>query len=223
MKVLAVDTSLAACSAAIRIDGVLAARRYTVPGTGHAEILLPMMEQVRSDCGLEYRELDLLAVTVGPGTFTGVRAGIAAIRGIALVTGTPALALGTLHALAAGAVAGGIASPDQAIFVAVDARRDEVYFQAFGAGAVPVGEPSIGTLADVTALIPHQALVIGSGAPLLAKIANNERKLRASPGSELPDAGIVAALAETLARRPEFRVTEAPTPRYVRPPHVRPP
>lgn len=221
MNVLAVDTSLAACSVAIRVGGNLVARRYAVPGTGHAELLMTLVEQARSECSLAYGDFDLLAVTVGPGTFTGVRAGIAAVRGLALVSGVPALGIGTLHALAAGALQGGAAGPGEPVFVALDARHDEVYFQAFAPGAIPLGEPAIGTLTEAAACIPAGSVVIGSGAPLLASIARGTHNVRASHGTELPDAAIVAGLAEHAASQPGFHPPQPPAPQYVRPPHVR--
>src|SRR6185295_4843028 len=101
-----------------------------------------MLEEVLAACGLRYADFDRLATTVGPGTFTGVRVGIAAVRGIGLVTGARAVGIGTLHALAAGFVAGsaGNAGP---IVVAIDARRNEAYWQTFDARGQAVTEPAI--------------------------------------------------------------------------------
>ena len=112
MNILALDTSMGACSAAVlAVDG--AARRLIlrdVPmARGHAEALMPMVAEVMQESGLAFAELDLIAATLGPGSFTGVRIAIAAARGLALVTraklfGTDSLSVVARSALASGEV-----------------------------------------------------------------------------------------------------------------------
>ncbi len=103
MNVLALDTSMAACSAAVLTRDAAsgrAARRFERLERGHAEAIVPMIQQVMAEAGAEYGELDRIAVTVGPGTFTGVRIGVATARGLALATGAPLLGV-TSHAVMA--------------------------------------------------------------------------------------------------------------------------
>src|SRR5262245_65992584 len=103
MRILAIDTALDACSAAV-LDtdrgGILASE--SLPMTrGHAEAVMPLIARVMDGAGIEFRELDRIAVTIGPGSFTGLRVGISAARGIALAAGKPAIGLTTLAAFAA--------------------------------------------------------------------------------------------------------------------------
>ena len=89
MRVLGLDTTLGACSVGI-IDGDrLLARRFEPMARGHAEALMPMVQAARREAGLKFADLDLLAVTIGPGTFTGVRVGLAATSGLGLASGRP--------------------------------------------------------------------------------------------------------------------------------------
>ena len=102
MKVLAFDTALGACSVAAWSEGEILAARHQRLERGHAEALMPMVEAVRAEAGLAYDEFDLIAVTVGPGTFTGLRIGLAAARGLALASGVALVGLTTLEVVAWG-------------------------------------------------------------------------------------------------------------------------
>src|ERR1700687_5333867 len=109
MRVLAIDTALEACSAAV-LDterASLAARESRPMVRGHAEALLPLIARVLERAGLDVAEIDRIAVTTGPGSFTGLRVGIAAARGIALATGQPAVGVSTLAAFAGPYLAAG--------------------------------------------------------------------------------------------------------------------
>src|SRR5277367_2116868 len=103
MRVLAIDTALAACSAAVldTEQGGILARESLPMIRGHAEALMPLISRVMEDAGLAFTDLDRVAVTTGPGSFTGLRVGISAARGIALAADRPAVGLSTLSAYAA--------------------------------------------------------------------------------------------------------------------------
>jgi len=100
VRILAFDTALGACSAAVWADGLVLARAFEPRSRGHAEALLPMIEAVLAEAGLRLDALDRLAVTVGPGSFAGTRVGLAAARGLALATGLPLVGVTTLEAVA---------------------------------------------------------------------------------------------------------------------------
>src|SRR5262245_35235210 len=145
MRVLAIDTALSACAAAVldtRHAAVIASE--TLPMTrGHAEAVMPLIARVMDEAGIEFAHLDRIAVTTGPGSFTGLRVGISAARGIALAAGKPAIGLSTLAGLAAPHIA---ENDNSAVIAAIDARHDHVYLQVFGAGGKSVVPPRIAPL-----------------------------------------------------------------------------
>lgn len=166
MLVLGLDTCLNACSVAI-LDGerVLAHRRETM-ARGHQERLAPMAQAVMADAGLPFADLQRIGATVGPGSFTGLRVGVAFAKGLASALGVPAVGVGSLEALAAEA--------DGLVAAAIDARRDQLYLQVFDDGQ-PLMAPDvlpIGTAAArLTELARGRALtLVGSGAPLLSEV-----------------------------------------------------
>jgi tRNA threonylcarbamoyl adenosine modification protein YeaZ len=168
MRVLALDTALNACSAAV-LD---TQRRDLVAGEtrpmtrGHAEALMPLVARVMDAARLEFAEIDRIAVTVGPGSFTGVRVGIAAARGIALAAGKPAIGLTTLAAFTAPHIAAGFTGTVVAV---IDARHGQVYMQVFGPGGRALAPPRLAGVRDaLQAARTGPALIVGSGADLVA-------------------------------------------------------
>jgi tRNA threonylcarbamoyladenosine biosynthesis protein TsaB len=168
MRVLAIDTALDACSAAVldlNRGGVIASETLAMT-RGHAEALMPLIARVMDQARIEFRELDRIAVTTGPGSFTGLRVGISATRGIALAAGKPAIGLSTLAGLAAPLIA---ADDSTNVVAAIDARHDHVYLQVFGTGGRTLVSPRIATLRNaVRAAAAGPARLIGSAAGLLA-------------------------------------------------------
>ena len=168
MRILAIDTALESCSAA-----VLDTARTTALAVeqepmlrGHAEALMPLIARVMDRAQLEFKELDRIAVTVGPGSFTGLRVGIAAARGIALASGKPAIGLSTLAAYAAPLIAADKTLP---VVAAIDARHDHVYLQVFGAGGRTLVPPRISPLREAVRVAASAgARVIGTGARMMA-------------------------------------------------------
>jgi tRNA threonylcarbamoyladenosine biosynthesis protein TsaB len=128
MLILAIDTALDACAAAV-LDtdaGQLIAQESLAMKRGHAEALMPLIARVMKASGVAFTFLDRIAVTTGPGSFTGLRVGLSAARGIALAADKPVVGITTLTAYAAPFVGDDSAHP---ILSAVDARHDHVYFQ----------------------------------------------------------------------------------------------
>src|SRR6476659_1640261 len=147
MRVLAIDTALEACSVAVldteRAD--LRAHESLPMQRGHAEGLMPRLARVLGCVQLDFSARHRVAVTTGPGSFTGLRVGIAAARGIALASGKPAIGLTTLAAFAAPFIAADDTLP---VVVAIDARHDHVYLQVFGPGGRTLVAPRIAPLRE---------------------------------------------------------------------------
>jgi tRNA threonylcarbamoyl adenosine modification protein YeaZ len=128
MRLLAVDAALARCSAAVMLDGRVAAERVAAGGRGHGAVLAPMVCAVLAEAGCAAAALDGVAVTVGPGSFTGLRSAIALAQGIALAAGCPVVGVTTAEALAAALPAW----PEWTLWVAIDSRRGRVFLDRAG-------------------------------------------------------------------------------------------
>lgn len=167
MRVLAIDTALEACSAAV-LDpgGGITASESLAMTRGHAETLMPLIARVMNGAGVEFAQLDRVAVTTGPGSFTGLRVGISAARGIALAAGKPAVGLSTLAALAAPLIA---TDDGTQVVAAIDARHDHIYLQVFGVNGRTLVGPRVASLRDAArAAMAAPARIVGSAANKMA-------------------------------------------------------
>lgn len=200
MILLGLDTALAACSVAVTRDGEVLAAMSEPMLRGHQERLAPMVQDTMAAAGLPFSALDRVGVTVGPGSFTGLRVGLAFGKGLGLALGRPCVGVGTLEALAA-------SEPGPGLNVAViDARRGQVYLQAFERGAavmapdaLPV-ETAAARLAELWRGGPLQ--LVGPGAGLLAGIAAEAVAVeRAAPD---PVAVCALAAGRTTPARPLY-------------------
>jgi tRNA threonylcarbamoyladenosine biosynthesis protein TsaB len=129
MRILAVDTALGACSAALVENSRVLAHRFELMDRGHAERLAPMVEEVMAEAAIGFASLDRLAVTTGPGTFTGQRVGLAFMRGMRIALGRPLIGITTLATMAAQAKAETGCARAVSLH---DARREEVYIEIDG-------------------------------------------------------------------------------------------
>lgn len=207
---LAFDTSMAACSAAVfdLIHHRVRASRFAPMERGHADALAPMIKEVMDEAGIAFTDLTLIGVTLGPGTFTGVRTGIAMARGLALALGRPVAGIDTLSAIAANAGEGKVP-----LVIAADARRDEVYFGIAGEAASPVVLP----VSEAVRRLPEgESFVLGTGAEALIAVAPPGRLKRLNEG-DLPDAQSFAVLC--ARQKPS---DAPPEPLYLRPPDAKP-
>jgi len=218
MRVLALDTALDACAAAVldteRRD--LVASETQPMSRGHAEALMPMVARVMDAARLDFSDIDRIAVTIGPGSFTGVRVGIAAARGLALAAGKPAIGLTTLAAFTAPHVAAGFGGT---VVPVIDARHGQVYMQVFGPGGRAVIAPRLAALREAVEAARSRApaLITGSAADLVAaEWPADDPPPRVVPAGA-PEIGWVARLG---AAAQEDRAL--PKPLYLRPPDARP-
>lgn len=221
MNILALDTSMGACSAAVLRAGasarLLEALQVDMP-RGHAEALMPMVDEVLAEADIEARDLDLIAATRGPGSFTGVRIAIAAARGLALVTHAKLFGTDSLSVMARASLIAG-AEPQGPFAVAVDARRGMIYFGLFDAAARKLDGPLLVSPDDAARTLAEGVrLAVGNGAALLAKAAEAQgRELGVTLDSLQPSA---AALAEIAFESGE--TCEVLRPLYLRPPDAKP-
>lgn len=218
MKILALDTATNACSAAVWCDGAILGRELVPMVRGHAEALVPMVTRVMADAGAKFPDLDRVAVTVGPGAFTGVRIGLAAARGLALAAKLPLVGVTTFEALARATVPD--ARHGTRILAAIDAKRADVYVQMFDAELTPVSPPQSVLPDDLPALLGEIALPLlltGDGAERIRPaLADAGIAAIAAGGAPWPDAAVVAAIA---AGR-DVPADTGPAPLYLRPPQA---
>lgn len=220
MILLAFDTAQGALSAAVRDGKEELASLFEERTRGHAEALMPMVETVLAEAALGFADLDALAVTVGPGTFTGLRVGLAAARGIALSRGLPLVGVTTLEAIAEPVAA----EADEIVLASFDARRDEVYMQAFSADGPERTAPLLVALGDVLSRLPLGPLVLsGTGTPLMTDILSaGGRPFRTSATRPQPDASAVARMAvRRLGERGAQAFLTPPAPLYIRAPDAK--
>lgn len=228
--ILALDTSTAACSAALWRDGAVVAGRFEILHRGHAENLMPMIDTVMAEAGAVPADLALVAVTVGPGAFTGLRLGLAAARGLALALGLPCLGLTTTETMAAalaGAATAG-SDADEIIVAALDSKRGDFYVQVFDDAGSPLCPATIAapeTLAETVAAADpgegRRCVLAGDSQPAVAaRLARAGRRVRETDVVQ-PDARVLAALA--AARwHPGDPLPVAPRPLYLRRPDATP-
>ncbi|MFC6654757.1 tRNA (adenosine(37)-N6)-threonylcarbamoyltransferase complex dimerization subunit type 1 TsaB [Roseibium salinum] len=164
MRVLAIDTALANCAAAVLDDGADTACFVACGeeiGRGHAERLMEMIGEVMAETSTAFSDLDRVAVTVGPGSFTGLRVGLAVARGFGLVLGTPVVGITTLAAIARACAREEDEAP---LLVALTGKGEEVYCQEFTSAGVPSGEAAVRTLTELAATLPEGIRLSGSAA-----------------------------------------------------------
>src|SRR6202163_499824 len=168
MLILAIDTALDACAAGV-LDtdaGKLIAQESQAMKRGHAEALMPLIARVVEQSGIAFASLDRIAVTTGPGSFTGLRVGLSAARGIALAANKPVVGLTTLTAYAAPVVS---QDADQPVISAIDARHDHVYFQVVSGDGSSLIRPRVAPIEEALGAsrfgAPH---LVGNAARILA-------------------------------------------------------
>jgi tRNA threonylcarbamoyladenosine biosynthesis protein TsaB len=169
MLILAIDTALDACAAAVldtSAGGVIAQESQAMK-RGHAEALMPLIARVMKASGVGFAALDRIAATTGPGSFTGLRVGLSAARGVALAAGKPVVGVTTLTAFAAPIVS---ETSEHSVISAVDARHDHVYFQVIGGDGSSLIKPKVAPIAEALDAArfgaPH---LVGNAAKILAE------------------------------------------------------
>lgn len=210
MMLLAIDTAGVDCSAAVydaSQEKILASVTERI-GKGHAERLMAIIDDVLETAGVALSDITRIAVTIGPGSFTGIRVGVAAARGFALSLSADAVGVTTLSVMARAYLAQDAARP---VIAAMDAKRDEIYAQVFGTDGAPLTEAAAISLEDLRHLSQiHGAAVTGTASALLAgEVAASE-----------PDRFDIAMVAR-IGAEAEADVSR-PKPLYLRGPDAKP-
>jgi len=218
MLILAIDTALDACAAAVLDTGTsrVIAMESQAMRRGHAEALMPLVARVMKESALPFAALDRIAVTTGPGSFTGLRVGLSAARGIGLAAGKPVVGLTTLSAYAAPIVSEG---GDQPVISAIDARHDQLYLQVVSGHGSSLVRPKVASVEEaLTASRFGAPYLLGNAAKILAdrwpSDATPPFKIDAQPA---PDITWVAWLGAAV--NPE---TAPAKPFYLRAPDAKP-
>lgn len=227
MRVLALDTSTTACSVAIgasdRGPESIVARRFEVMERGQSEALAPMVQAVLQDAGLGMGDVDCVAVTTGPGAFTGVRIGLSMARSLGLAANVPVQGVSTMYAVACGVAESNRANAS--ILVFMDTKRDDVYVQAFDPSLAPLGEPNIIAPVEASVLARslaanHEVIVVGDATErVFGEELRAEENIRVFREVALPDAAVVAEIA--LAMPVPASDGPMPAPVYLRPPYAK--
>ena len=219
MRILAIDTALEACSVAVLDTGNPAGFVHESQPMvrGHAEALMPMIARVLDAAGLTATDLDRIAITVGPGSFTGLRVGIAAARGLALAIAKPAVAITTFAGFAAPYIAADDSLP---VVAAIDARHDHLYIHVFGPGGRTLVPPKLVSLTDALRVATSGSpRVVGTGARILASHWPSAAAIPAAiDPRRAPDIGWVARLGAVAQD-----TGAPPKPLYLRAPDAKPP
>ena len=169
MLILAIDTALEACAAGV-LDteaGKLIAQESQAMKRGHAEALMPLIARVIARSGIAFSSLDRIAVTTGPGSFTGLRVGLSAARGIGLAANKPVVGLTTLTAYAAPVVS---QNAEQPVISAIDARHDHVYFQVVSGNGSSLIPPRVAPIEEALGASQFGApYLVGNAAQILSQ------------------------------------------------------
>jgi len=197
MLILAIDTALDACAAAVldtSAGGVIAKESQAMK-RGHAEALMPLVARVMQESGIAFAALDRIAATTGPGSFTGLRVGLSAARGIALAAGKPVVGVTTLTAFAAPIVSEN--DEPHPVLAAIDARHDHVYFQVLGGDGSSLIKPKVAPIAEALDAArfgaPH---LVGNAAQILA----DRWPVDAAPPLHHSESHVIAVPAAVLHR-----------------------
>jgi tRNA threonylcarbamoyladenosine biosynthesis protein TsaB len=214
VKILAADTALGACSVAVLEDDRVLAHCFEAMERGHAEALAPMVDDAMRASGIAFSDIDRLAVTTGPGTFTGQRVGLAFMRGLRVALKKPLVGITTLEAMCAAAMVEAETPYAAAVH---DARREEAYLAITSKDGVLVAPEilSLSALAKrIAGVVPRDAAIALAGTG--AELVTGDLPRSKLTAIRQPDALWVARLA-LLAPEP----TEAPHPLYLRAPDAK--
>lgn len=217
--ILGIDTATSGCAAAlVQGDRCLAGRAERMT-RGQSEVLAPMIEDVIRDAGITAVGIDAIAVTRGPGAFTGLRIGLATARALSLTLGRPCLGIGTFDVLAEQARRSGIAVLSDVLLIVIESKRAELYVASYAPDGQIIGVAQALLPADMPAFLGagKRIAIAGDAAEKAEAALKGDFEVTRVDGTSVPDAEIVARLGGKYLGTP----SEAPpSPLYLRPPDV---
>ena len=213
MNLLAVDTSTTSCSVALFSGRRLLAEAIYAAGKTHSRHLMSMIRRMLDGCRCEPGDIGGIAVTRGPGTFTGLRIGLSTVKGLAAATGAPVVGVSSLAALAFP-----LALHECPVVAMIDARRGEVYYAESRGSVQSAPRVSVAAPQTAAAALPENAVLVGSGALLYREVFEDR-----CPGIRFADATLhliraasVGMLAMARFERHDVDPIDALVPEYVR-------
>lgn len=223
--ILGLETSADVCAAALVADGEVLGVSHLDMARGHAEALVPMVGEIAAAAGVELAALDLIGVTRGPGSFTGVRTGMAAARGFAIAADALAIGVSSLQAVAHRAVRD--VTDTGPVLCVLDTRRADYFAQTFDDAGMETDLPQVMTADALFDLIASlkPALAGNAVSRLLSGYDGNPGSLRRAPGNGNPDPVDVAAIAEKIfsetVRNKKELAQDTLSPLYLRAPEAK--
>lgn len=206
--ILCLETATPVCSVALNESCCTIGLRETEGQNAHSEKITNFIREVMETAKIDYRQLDAVAVSKGPGSYTGLRIGVSTAKGICYATDLPLMAIDTLEAMAYGLKAklGGQIAENDLLIPMIDARRMEVYAAVFDANlnkikdteAVVMDENSFADLRK-----DHRLWLFGDGAPKLSKLFENQKNICIIDGFK-PSAAYMRPLAEKALKERQF-------------------
>jgi tRNA threonylcarbamoyladenosine biosynthesis protein TsaB len=219
VRVLGIETATIVCGAAVIVDGAVVSEQQVQEKNVHAENIMRLIDAALKQSRLQLIDLDAIAVSIGPGSFTGLRIGVSVAKGLAFALSKPLVAVSTLQALAQRAVdAGTVATPF--VLSALDARRDEVYcglFAVKGKMIEPVWEVRDVTLEKLFDELGDRGVTVTGDA--IAKLKSHGHQSNArfvAEGFSSCSAAIVGAIGERMAMRGECANARTIEPKYIK-------
>ena len=219
MRILALETSAKSVSVAVTENGTLLAQAYQDRGLTHSVTLMPLLDGMLKTAGLTLDDMDIIAVAQGPGSFTGIRIGVSAAKGLAWAKALPCCGVSTLEAMAQN-----LRHMDGLIVCSMDARRNQVYNAVFAAEGgqltrlTPDRAIALSQLAEELQGDPRPKLVVGDGAALCSGFLSEAGiPCRMAPAQLVMQNAVgVALAAEEMAARGETVSARDLVPVYLR-------
>ncbi|WNK00166.1 tRNA (adenosine(37)-N6)-threonylcarbamoyltransferase complex dimerization subunit type 1 TsaB [Thalassospiraceae bacterium LMO-JJ14] len=217
--VLGIDTATSGCAVALCRDGERLADARERMARGQSEALLPMINDVMDRSGVDFADIDAIAVTRGPGAFTGLRIGLAAARALALAIARPCLGIITFDILLAQVLETDALESADALVIAVESKREELFIALFNPQGGPIGEAAVLRPEQVGGLLEgcRRVVVAGDGGARVAEALGANFDVRHLHDVDIPDPCVIARIGyNNLNIRDNFPAT----PLYLRPPDV---